>query len=438
MSSPNPCHRFFPCATGWRATGGRILGLALACALFFVSAAQGGEEITVDGVLHVRNGATPGDGVETLNLQELWRAGGEDDEVFFGVINRVLTDAGGNIYLLDSQLSEVQVYSADGEYLRTLSREGDGPGETRNPQDMLFLPDGTLGLVQQFPGKIVKIDLEGNPAGALTPGKQDPTQGGFQALVDAHSSGDNIVIGGLSISMDQAAGRQDRTSYVASFDSEAKELTRYHSHQYSWDFSALKLVESDLLYMWRRWSIDNQGRVLLPTERNQYAISIFNPGGSLDRVFEREFKSWQRLEDEGNFASSIMDAISSQIPFDIERDIEDTDPDIASIHTAADGSIWVLSSRGNRNQAEGVMVTYDVFDARGHFRKQVAVVCEGDGVNDALLFFGEDRVLLVTGFLDAIRMQLGGGGATDESEDEEAAPMEVICYRYDRLVLGSR
>lgn len=101
------------------------------------------EEIMVDGIPHVRNGEVPREGTVTLTPQELWRAGGEEDEHFFGVISAALADSAGNIYLLDRQLSEVAVYSSDGRFLRTLSREGEGPGEVRRPVDMLWMPTGT-------------------------------------------------------------------------------------------------------------------------------------------------------------------------------------------------------------------------------------------------------------------------------------------------------
>ena len=53
-------------------------------------------------------------------------------------------DDDGNIYLLDSQLSEVKVFSPDGEPLKTLSREGDGPGEFRALSSVHVLPGDTL------------------------------------------------------------------------------------------------------------------------------------------------------------------------------------------------------------------------------------------------------------------------------------------------------
>jgi len=81
----------------------------------------GGDEVMKDGVLHVVNGAEPENGRQTLQLEELWRVGGEDDEeTVFGIINKVLIDDENNIYLLDAQLAQISVFSSEGELTNTL------------------------------------------------------------------------------------------------------------------------------------------------------------------------------------------------------------------------------------------------------------------------------------------------------------------------------
>ena len=73
--------------------------------------------------------ATPPGGIESLALRELWRAGGLDEDVIFGEIEQIVAGPEGNLYVLDSQLCQVMVFGPEGEFLRTLSREGEGPGE---------------------------------------------------------------------------------------------------------------------------------------------------------------------------------------------------------------------------------------------------------------------------------------------------------------------
>ena len=64
------------------------------------------------------------------------------------MIAQIATGPEGDIYLLDQQLTEVKVFSRAGDYLRTIGREGEGPGEFRRPGDMFLLPDGNVGVLQ--------------------------------------------------------------------------------------------------------------------------------------------------------------------------------------------------------------------------------------------------------------------------------------------------
>jgi hypothetical protein len=143
--------------------------------------------------LRVWNQPSPLIPLQTLSPHELWRSGGTAGEVIFGFIITALADEDGVIYLLDRQLSCVHVFSPNGKYLQQLSREGDGPGETRVPTDLLLMPDGSLGLVQPIPGQIVQIDREGNPAGTLVPGGASAAVGGVNFLLEVQCQAQQLV-----------------------------------------------------------------------------------------------------------------------------------------------------------------------------------------------------------------------------------------------------
>ncbi|MCH7549062.1 MAG: DUF1800 family protein [Candidatus Krumholzibacteriota bacterium] len=96
-----------------------------------------GDKVTRDGVVYIENPESPVEEVR-IELEELWRRGGEDDDILFGRVGQVLSDKSGEIYLLDTQLSEIVVLSASGEYLRTIGREGEGPGEFERPRRELL------------------------------------------------------------------------------------------------------------------------------------------------------------------------------------------------------------------------------------------------------------------------------------------------------------
>ena len=90
---------------------------------------------------------------KSLELEDLWRVGGEDEDVIFGRIIDVIRHPNGDVYVLDNQVCQVVVISAEGEHLRDLSRQGDGPGEIRQPTGIVLLPDDMLGIGVGFPGQ---------------------------------------------------------------------------------------------------------------------------------------------------------------------------------------------------------------------------------------------------------------------------------------------
>ncbi len=385
------------------------------------------EKVTEDGVLHLKNGTEPSGGVQDMELEELWRIGGEDDEdVLLGIISRVLIDDEGNIYLLDGQLSEVQVFSPEGEFIKTLGRQGNGPGEVTRPGDMVFMPDGTLGLVQIFPGKIVTLNMDGTPAGDFNPNLGDATEGGFLALVNCRSAGGNLVLGGIQISMDQTTMTQNRTFFLRSFDPEGNKVASYIEKQVTWAFNKdFKFRELDSDFIWWRTDVNAQGQVISCEDRYDYALSVFNPDGTLDRVIERQYEPWTRNDKVRNRYQAIMEAQAAQFPPGTEVEIEGREQSVEDLRIASDGTIWVLPSRQMFEPEPGYFATYDEFSPEGEFTHQIRVKCEGDPSMDRLMFAGGDRVFLVTGFWDAVLS--ANAAATDE--DEEAQPMEVICYR---------
>lgn len=415
--------REFPATT--RVTAPLLLAMAL-FTLSNPSALWAGEEVEIEGVLHVRNGESPEQGLEAVQLRELWRAGGEDDEIFFGFVGQVLGGPDGNIYLMDTQLSEVHVYSPEGEHLRILGREGDGPGETRRPGDIFFTPEGHLGMMQTFPGKVVLVDLEGNPAGSLDFDTGDPNQGRFAVLVRGINRGDYIVLGGIRMTFGQ-----DRTSnqtyFLSTCDATGKEKVRLLTKEYAINYSDFSMDELGMDFTWGRCDLAPDGRVFTAPHRNKYEIHVFNQDGSLDRIIEREYKSLARDEEDKQQAYSIMEGVAAYYPAPPrEITVEDMHADISTLYAREDGNLWVRTSRGDLDSPEGVLGTIDVFDGKGHLKKQVALKGPGNLEQDNMYMIGKDRVVIVTGAVEAFRTMQG---VTSEEDDEEAAPLEVICYQ---------
>jgi len=96
------------------------------------------------------------------------------EELMFGSIVSLAVDEEGGIYAFDSQVPALRYFDADGDYIRTLGREGGGPGE---------YSDFVGSLAMRRDGKIVLPDVGNSrltlyePDGRLA--AHWPVRGGF-------------------------------------------------------------------------------------------------------------------------------------------------------------------------------------------------------------------------------------------------------------------
>ncbi len=71
----------------------------------------------------------------------------EDENLAFNYPGDILTDAAGNILVLDSANNRIQKFGPDGKYLATIGRRGQGPGEFYNPDSFDFDAKGGLWIM---------------------------------------------------------------------------------------------------------------------------------------------------------------------------------------------------------------------------------------------------------------------------------------------------
>ena len=78
------------------------------------------------------------------------------EEYLFGSVHSIAVDDDHNVYVLDEQARHVRVYDSDGTYVKTLGRDGEGPGEFNVPIGLaisngrLLVRDPANGRVQLF------------------------------------------------------------------------------------------------------------------------------------------------------------------------------------------------------------------------------------------------------------------------------------------------
>jgi len=87
---------------------------------------------------------------EELRLGSMMDEGPES----FGQVRDLLLDEQGRIYVLESQAQEIRVFGPDGDWMHTIGRPGEGPGEFKNAAAMGWGPDSVLRVVDYGNGRI--------------------------------------------------------------------------------------------------------------------------------------------------------------------------------------------------------------------------------------------------------------------------------------------
>lgn len=407
--------------------------LSFAGALVATAGEWQGKVVTTDGKRTVTNPATGFKDPSTVPMEELWRLGGysDDEDEFFGVIADIDIDADGYVYLLDSQIAEVKIYTKDGEFVRSIGRQGEGPGEFRFPNALFFTADGNVAVVQTVPGKIVLLSKEGDPVGDYP--LPQPEDGGFQMLQGASSAGGNTVLFMNRDKYGQAEG-WERSSFLVSVNAEGKELARYAAKTHGIDFAAPVMEDAPFDTFERRWTVAPDGKVYACPSYENYEVQVWNADGSIDCVVTREYKHRARSADEKDFMAKMMGFWAQRIP-NCEVKIHPQCKDIENVYVRDDGSVWVLPSNGARDLPEGALGVFDLFNKEGQFVRTVTLKGQGDPLED-LYVFVKDRFYVVTSFLQAAMSAQGVQGLYDE--EEEAEPMAVICYKLEGDLLAAR
>lgn len=381
-----------------------------------------GNEVRKNGVTTVMNPAQPVDNPVSVALAEQWAADGDSDDYLFGVLTAVTTDEQGNVYLLDAQLNAILVFSPDGEFVTSIGREGEGPGEFQQPSGLFLTPQGDLAVLQRMPGKIILLKPDGMPAGT----HPLPETDGMRMINDGALAGDALVLGIMC--MKRNGGAMEIESSLVRVDSDGKETAKYATRTDVRDFANMEIDERTFGRGAVVWAAGPDGQVFISNDFDAYRIDVWNPDGSLEHVIEREYEPRTRTsrEIEDNTPRIRVRGRGGR-GGEMKVNMSKTSRAIERIYPREDGTLWVLSSRGAYDSGDGNIGTLDVFDRAGKFVRQITLEGDGDFGRDGV-HLTQNRVFVVKEFRAAARAMMGGG--TDE-DDEAAEPMSVICYGMD-------
>jgi len=363
----------------------------------------------------------------TIALERLWTLGGESEaegEVF-GLIADLAVDGAGRVYLLDSQLSELHVFSPDGEYLRTIGRPGEGPGDLSAVMAVAPLADGSLCVLHGGMGRCSRFSPEGAYLGELA--LPDSLRSGARRLYRLRTAGSLLAVEGVRVK----AGEDGYESNTAIFTIFA-EGTLHEIAESSRRFGLSEMVVRELGTRPFRWALAPSGPLFLVRDFGD-EIEVWSP----------ESASAQRID--CGYAHRQRSAAEKEAVLDYYRrgggtkgatiEVMDYEPDIAWLAVGGDGRLWVLSSEGRDAGGEGSLGVFDVYGLDGRLDERLDLRGEGRLPRDAFHLLG-DRLYVITDAAAAFRSTQGQrqrGKADEElspeAADAEALPLGVVCYR---------
>ena len=239
-------------------------------------------EDTVGGVVQVRNSGNPPE----WRLEPVLRLGTvEGGPEQFGRIRSLVADGEGNVYIAENFAHEVRVFGPDGNHIRTIGRQGQGPGEFGDLYSLAWLGENLaamdpanariatlsrggewLGSTQHFaitgPASIVRL----HPVG---------TEGFYAPFVDSNRSG-------LPFFRVTTSGSAD--TIPAPQRPDGAESTGVVCHRPDGGIQGISLPDGPGL----TYAFPPAGGVVAVSWTDEYRINLLHHGGDTLRVITRE------------------------------------------------------------------------------------------------------------------------------------------------------
>lgn len=286
----------------------------------------------------------PGEELLTLSVSDTIGVELGDSIYMFGAIEALMYDANGNIAVLDMGVGNLRIYSPDGEYIRTIGRRGNAPGEFQRPLGMVLLGNGLLAVMDPWAEGLTGITPEYTQTGVLIDIHSNVHMGmcavdssDFVALRVLESNADNpgipMMIGRYSMSKDPSVIYWQEDYSIASLE----------------DISGVMRDFSNLY-----WTADrNTGDVYIaPYEDNRYLVYRYSSEGVLLNTIELEveqiLKTEQELADEAAYLRARLTSLNGR---DMGIDIEPyaNRRSITGLGVSGEGNLWVR--RGTHDNA---------------------------------------------------------------------------------------
>lgn len=332
-----------------------VVGLCGACG---PKAVEPVEE-TVDGTVHVHNPADPIFPNRTVSFEEELTFGGDqgDDRLLLNVPSDIQVDDKDNLYISDSRDRDIKVFDPQGQYVHTIGKLGEGPGEFQSLMEMRFLPDGRL----------MVFDLRARRTSFFEPSgdfiKSHPWKNSRYDILGVHAAGylaDEILYG------------EEEKKIVSEYDFDGLLLTSWGDFKtmgfqvkrsgnttisLSTPHTPRSILAGDPVHQW-----------IYHCYNSAYEIEVYDMQGNLIRKIDRPYQPVPFTHEDAQEYYDDVDRRNNQAFSDMARDV-----DLPKVKTVTEGmgvddlgNLWVQTHE--KAEKDGAtLVAYDIFNPQGHY-----------------------------------------------------------------------
>jgi hypothetical protein len=306
---------------------------------------------TINGVQVVENPEkpkSPGDIPTKLVLEEDFKIGdSEVDEEMIAQVTFFAVDENESIYALDWKANNIKVFDRNGQFVRTIGKQGQGPGEINFPSGLLITPENELMVEDAGNRRLAYFTLEGEFIRNVS--VADKT-----SLTNLVMDNNGNVLGRQFI-IDEG----DMSFEIRKFDKDLNSLFTIESIPFTFrDPQKDKMNPFNFVQI---YFFDAEGQIYYGNPK-EYEIKIFDADGKLKKKITKKHKPEKITEED---LEEIMDRIPD-MGFGVKNMMEFPKqfPAYEAYSVDEEGRLIVRSY----NKADEEDTVYlDIFDAEGRY-----------------------------------------------------------------------
>jgi len=334
------------------------VGLSLLMVLFISEIIIAQKIETKNEIKIISNGRKPkpqkGVPSKVILTEDLRFGEGDDPETAFSQVAFFVVTDEGHVIAADIKDKKVKVYDAEGNFLRNIGKEGQGPGEFQIPGGLALTPNNELMIEDSMGRRLAFFTMDGEFI------KNVSTADKMSLL--------NLVIDADGNYLGRQLGVEGKKMYF-----ETKKYDKDLNPVFTMDKIEFEIpipgsgVKIDIMDMTPLYLFDSSGNVFYGRNRD-YEIKVFKPEGTHIRSIRKDFKPVKVTQED-------IDMILERLPGGMMGGLDPTEffefpeefPPFQTFTLDKKDRLFIRT--WEKGKEEGAYVV-DVFDAEGRFISQ--------------------------------------------------------------------